>query len=314
MPKHLYPKIRNAGNMKGAWIRLATRGKNQAKPLSTHHQASTTADGNAKLYSLFFPFQYPAPCSRILILDTTPLVRTGAPLAAEEAAAAGTTARLVPADTQAKQHEGDERSDKRAPDPAEAVGAQVGAAAGVVEGVAGADKGRGEEARGDGVEEQRDAGDDEGDGGAEAAAAGEEAREEGEHLEEEGDQDEDPAEAPHVEVVVRGGAAAVATAQVVGDVAGVGGPGPAQGEAGLGARAVLVVVAADVEVGPLRVGARAGDAVGVGAQEVRLVEGRRVGHAREDDEEEEEDGGGEHDEAAEAEGEVCGRRRDVVSW
>lgn len=145
--------------------------------------------------------------------------------------------------------------------------------------------------------DKRNAGDEEGDCGTQTTTAGEEAGEEGQDLEKQGDEDEYPAESPHVEVAEGGGAAAVVTAQARRDISGVRVPGPAKRHGSLGAGAIFVVVAADVEVCPLGPGEGAGDAFGMGAQEVRLVEGRGIGDAGEDDEEEEEDGGGQHDQA-----------------
>lgn len=62
------------------------------------------------------------------------------------------------------------------------------------------------------------------------------------------------------------------------------------------ATAAVVVLAAEVEVGPLGDGAGAGDAGGVGAEEVGLVEGSCVGDTGEDGEEEEDEGAGDEDE------------------
>lgn len=104
---------------------------------------------------------------------------------------------------------------------------------------------------------------------AQPPAAREETREERRRLKEERDQVHDGAEAPHVPVGGAGGAAAVRAderrrrADRVGAV-----PGRAEGEGGCGGAAVEVRGAADAEVRPLRDVARAGDARGVGAQEV----------------------------------------------
>ena len=157
---------------------------------------------------------------------------------------------------------------------------------------------------GSGEAQKRQEGQAAGDGGAEATAASKEAGEEGQDLEEEGDEEEDPAEAPHVVESGGGGVAALAAAEARGDVGGVAVPGLAEGGRGVGGAAVEVVAAAEVEVGPLGDGSGAGDARGVGAQEVRLLEGRRVGQAGEDDEEEKEDGGGHEDQGREAEGSI----------
>lgn len=132
--------------------------------------------------------------------------------------------------------------------------------------------------------------------GHEAVAEREDTAEEGEHLEEEGQQEEDPGEAPHVPVVVARCAIAVLADEVGWGIGGVGSPGEAERQGRVGAAAVCVVKPADLEVGPLRDVSGALDAGRVGAEEVGLSQGRRVGDAREDDEPEEELGAGEEEE------------------
>lgn len=140
-----------------------------------------------------------------------------------------------------------------------------------------------------------------GDGGTEAAAAREEAGDEGDGREEEGDHDEDPAETPEVVDLLGGGAVAAVSDQGVGGVVSVGIPGVAEGVGSLGAGAVDVAIAADVEVRPLRDLAGAGDALSVRLKEVGLVERRGVADAREDEEQEHGERAGHEDQASEAE-------------
>jgi hypothetical protein len=73
----------------------------------------------------------------------------------------------------------------------------------------------------------------------------------------------------------------------------------------MGVAAVLVVAAADEEVGPLGDGAGAGDAAGVGAEVVCLAEGGVVCDAGEDEEPDEEERGREEGEAGGAQEGVC---------
>lgn len=160
-----------------------------------------------------------------------------------------------------------------------------------------------EQRRGDSVAEQSKEADKGGNGRAEATAAGEKAAKEGEGAEEEGEQEEDPAEAREQEELVVG--ARVAASNAGGDVLGVLVPGVAKGHGGRSTAAVRVALAADVEVGPLANVIGAIDALGVGLEEVGLVEGGAVGNTGEDDEEEEQKGGSHHYEADEAEGGVC---------
>lgn len=142
------------------------------------------------------------------------------------------------------------------------------------------------------------------DGRAQTSTTGQETGEEGENLEEEGDKDEDPAESPHVEELGRRGVVAVATDELVRSVAGIRAPSTTKGGRGTSLAAVPVTFAAKVEVGPLSNVASASDTACVGAQEVGLLERRRVGDARQDNEEEEEDGDGRQDNADETEGGV----------
>lgn len=144
-----------------------------------------------------------------------------------------------------------------------------------------------------------------GDGGAEAAAAGKQAGEEGEDLEEEGDEEEDPAKAPKVEVGLGGGVVAVGAFKSAGDVGGVAIPGLAKGRRRTSDAAVIVVLTAEEEVGPLGDVASAGNARGVGAQEVDEVERNAVGQAGENDEPEQEKGASKQDEPDNAQGGVC---------
>jgi hypothetical protein len=87
-------------------------------------------------------------------------------------------------------------------------------------------------------------------------------------------------------------------------VAGMRAPGLAKGGRGASFSAVPVTFAAEIEVGPLGNVAGTRNATGIGAQEIRLLEGRRVRDAGKDDEEEKDDGGGRQDETCEAEGGV----------
>lgn len=114
------------------------------------------------------------------------------------------------------------------------------------------------------------------DGGTEAAAAREEAGDEGDGREEQGNHDEYPAEAPEVVDLRGGGVAAAAADQSVRGVVGVGSPGAAERVCCLGGVAVLVVLAANVEVRPLRDGKGAGNALSVRLKEIRLVERSHV--------------------------------------
>jgi hypothetical protein len=169
------------------------------------------------------------------------------------------------------------------------------------------------ESDGQSEEEEGDGRDEGGNGSAQTAAAGEEAGKEGQGLEEEGDDEEDPAEAPHVVVVEGRGVAAVGTVERRRDVGGASIPSLAKRRCGARAAAVVVVPTAEVEVGPLGLGAGASDARRVGPEEVGLVEGRNVGDAGQNDEPQEEERAGKEDDAKKAEASVlhCHAERDV---
>lgn len=145
------------------------------------------------------------------------------------------------------------------------------------------------------MEEEGDKGDNRGDRSAQTATAGKESREPGEGLEEQGYENEHPAEAPHVVVVVRGGVVGMAADEVAGGVSRIASPGFAKGRASASLAAILIVATAEEEVGPLGYVAGAGDAGRVSAQEVDLVNGCVVGDAGQDDEPEEEEGAREQD-------------------
>ena len=258
-----------------------------------------------------------------------------APVAAEAAAAVALVA-AGPDDAEEEEDGGEEEEDPRGPGEAVGVGADVCTAAGVAETVSGFDE-DGTEERGENIskcripekgggdnirhedccnggKEEGDEGDEGGDGGPETAAAGQKGGEEGERLEEEGDEEKGPAEAPHVVVVERGGVAAVAADEAGGDAAGPAVPGLAEGRGGTGVAAVVVVAAAEEEVGPLGHVAGAGDARGVGAEEVGLAERGAIGDAGEDDEPEEHEGGGVEEEGSGAQDGVCGGVSLVVDF
>lgn len=173
-------------------------------------------------------------------------------------------------------------------------------AASILEAVATADKGGLDDGDCSCVEDETEDADEVGDGSTETTAAGNEAGEEGQGVEEEGHDEEDPAEAPQVVGGSVGGVAALGALEAIGDVLGVAVPGVSEGVGRLGLGAVLVVGAADVEVGPLAGVEGARDALGVSLEEVGLVEGGDVGDTAEDDEEEHQDGRSHHDEAYEA--------------
>ena len=139
------------------------------------------------------------------------------------------------------------------------------------------------------MEEEGDGAGETADGRTETSAAGQEGSEEGQGHEEEGHEDEDPGEPPHVVVVEARGVAAVAPDEAVRGVVGAAVPGLAKGGSRTGRAAVIVVAAAEVEVGPLGDVAGAGDAGGVGAQEVDVVQRGAVGDARENDEPQQEE-------------------------
>lgn len=145
------------------------------------------------------------------------------------------------------------------------------------------------ERRSERVEEEGDGAGETADGGTETSAAGQEGSEEGQGHEEEGHEDEDPGEPPHVVVVEARGVAAVAPDEAVRCIVRAAVPGLTEGRSRTGRAAVIVVAAAEVEVGPLGDVAGASDAGGVGAQEVDVVQGSGVGNAREDDEPQQEE-------------------------
>lgn len=161
------------------------------------------------------------------------------------------------------------------------------------------------EGNGNGEEEQRRHSDKPRDRSAQPATAADEGSKEGDRLKEQRDEEEGPSEAPHVEVVEARGATAVAADQLVGGPRGVRRPGAADGRVGPRAAAVGVVLAADAEEGPLRDVPGAGDAGGVGAEEVDFVEGSDVRYGGEDDEPEHDEGAGNEEEGHEPEGRTC---------
>ena len=88
--------------------------------------------------------------------------------------------------------------------------------------------------------------------------------------------------------------------QLLGNILRISIPGLAKRRRGPRLAAVGILLAAHVKVSPAGDIAGAGDAAGVGLEEVGLVEGRAVGDAGEDEEEEEEEGGGGEEETSEA--------------
>lgn len=158
---------------------------------------------------------------------------------------------------------------------------------------------------GNGIEEQGRQRDEAGNSGAETAAAGEEAGEEGRDGKEQADDVEDPSKAPHVKVKLGRRIAGKATADSVWDVLRVVSPGVTERHRGARLGAVDVVRAANVEVGPLRDGAGAGDAAGVGLEEVGTVQRCGVLGAGEDDEEDHDYRTGEEHKSRQAECWIC---------
>lgn len=206
-----------------------------------------------------------------------------ASLAAPPSSSAGASAAAVAvitaaADANAEEDRGDEQGGPTPPAETEGIPTQARIAAVRQEHITHADEDGRHEGDGDSVEEESDEGREAGDGGAQAAEAGDKATEEGQDGEDEGDEVEDPAEAPHVVVIEAGGVAAVGADQLRGRARGVAGPGPAERRRGCRLAAVHITLAADVEVRPLRDGARARDAIGSGGQEVGLVQRRSGGH------------------------------------
>ena len=156
----------------------------------------------------------------------------------------------------------------------------------------------------DAGEEQRDQGDKSRDGSAKSSTAGQKAREEGGNGKEQGNQEEDPSEPPQVVVLFRSGIIARVSHELAGRTTGIRAPGLAKGGRWTSLAAVLVVGSAEVEVGPLGDVAGAGDALGLGLEEVGLVEGGCVCDAGEDDEEEHYNGSGDEDEGGNAKGAI----------
>lgn len=154
-----------------------------------------------------------------------------------------------------------------------------------MEGVASKDECGSHQRHCDRGEEKSDEGDEARDGSAQAATTGKKAGEESQDLKEEGNENKDPGEPPQVEVLSRRGVAAMAADKLRGRIVGVRVPGATKGRCRTGTATVLVVGSAEVEICPLSGGARTSDALGIGAQEVGLFEGRRVGDAGKDDEE-----------------------------
>lgn len=243
------------------------------------------------------------PTLGVIVFDPAAIVGVAANTTAATAPRAATRRRLFVTTTHAntEKHRSKEESCPRAPGKAEGVGADLGRAVVRVEGVASKDE-CGTRKVSDGTiciggcdirhqrhcerrEEKSDEGDEARDGSAQAATTGKEAGEEGQDLKEEGDKNEDPGEPPHVEELGRRGVAAMAADKLRGRIVGARVPGTTKGRCRMGAATVLVVGSAEVEICPLSGGARTRDALGIGAQEVGLVEGRRVGDAGKNDEE-----------------------------
>lgn len=252
---------------------------------------------------------------RVVVLDTVAVVgATHAALAALAAPATSGGDVVGLAGAAAEDDEGEEEEEPRGPDEAESIPANAGIAVVGFKRISGLDESGGHESRSDGMGSKSEEGQRRGDGGAEAAAAGKQAGEEGEDLEEEGDEEEDPAKAPEVEVGLGGRVVAVGAFKSAGDVGGVAIPGLAKGRRRTSDAAVIVVLAAEEEVGPLGDVASAGDARGVGAQEVDEVERDAVGQAGENDEPEQEKGAGKQDEPDNAQGGVlCSHGRYYLS-
>lgn len=102
-----------------------------------------------------------------------------------------------------------------------------------------------------------------------------------------------------------GGAAGVLADELARGPEATGRPGVGpDAHGGLGKAAVEVLEAAHVEKGPLRDGARAADAYGLGAKEVGVAQRWDPRHAGQDGQEEHHQGSGDEDQAQEAEGRV----------
>lgn len=196
---------------------------------------------------------------------------------------------LITAHTETVEHCSEEKSSPRGPGESKGIGTNLSGAVVRMEGITSKDKGGGHERHGDCREKEGDRGGETRNGRAQTSAASEEAGEEGENLKEEGDEDEDPAKSPQVPKLVGGGVAAFSTDKLMRRIVGIRAPCLSKGGCGTSFSAVLVAFAAEVKVGPLGNVAGARDATGVGAQEIRLLEGRRVRDAGENDEEEEDD-------------------------
>lgn len=155
------------------------------------------------------------------------------------------------------------------------------------------------------VEEEGGKGSSTANGSSQASATSQKRGKEGQGGEEQSNQDEHPAKAPHVEVVHARGVASMAADEGVRGIVSVAIPGLAKGGSGPRRTAVVVVFAAEVEVGPLGDVARAGDVGCVGTQEVNLIQRRDVANARENDEPEEQERAAEEDNAGGAQQGVC---------
>jgi hypothetical protein len=156
-------------------------------------------------------------------------------------------------------------------------------------------------------EKQSDKGEHAGDGSTKTSTASQEGAEKGENLEEQGNQEEDPAEAPHVEVVRARGTTGVLADDLLGSVPRTSIPSLAEGGRGTCATAVGVAFTTEVEVGPLGDVAGTCDAGGVGLEEVGLVERCGVAQTGEDGEEEENEGAGDEDEGSDCQRSVWRR-------
>jgi hypothetical protein len=235
----------------------------------------------------------------VLVLDARAFVVVASDAAVATEGAAAVT--LLAANAEAEQDGCEQKSGKASPGKAERPSAERRRATGRMEVVSGNDKGGSHERNRNGVAKESEGGSGASNGRAKAAEEGQEAREEGNDVEEEGDDEEDPSEAPKVVELSRSGVTAMATVQTRRHVGCIAVPSTAKGRGRASATAVGVTLAAEVEVVPLGDGPGAGDARGIGAEEVGVVEGAAAGDAAKDDEEEEEDGDGVEDEACKAE-------------
>lgn len=121
------------------------------------------------------------------------------------------------------------------------------------------------------MEEERNKSHEPGDGGAQATAAGDEPGEEGQDREDKGDEIEDPTKAPHIKEIFAGGVTTVFANKFRRRIFRVARPGPTQRGSRSCFAAVLVVLAANIKVGPLRDGTGASNTVGVGGEEVGFL-------------------------------------------